>query len=208
MSKKDEIHKEIWNIWQLQLEVKHCFEYSYYLYKPETKEEEIYLKTTQDFQYIRLILWKMAVIELAKLFKDNDRFSIIRFINKLKFGAHYGDLGIKPEVINNWEKSIEKNKSSIETIIKLRDKLYAHTDAEKEKYMHESISFEQTKKLIEIVESIIIEIYSVVFDSYADLSSPIFERDRFNIIKVLSKAHEDRLKDFEQYFTERKNKIS
>ena len=204
MTKKEEIHKEIWNIWQLQLEVKHCFEYSYYLHKPETIEEENYLKTSQDFRYIRLILWKMAVIELAKLFKETDRFSIIRFIKKLKKDGYYGDLGVDSDVINNWQKSIEENKSSIETIIKLRDKLYAHTDSAKEKYLYESISFEQTKKLIEIVESVISEIYSVVLDSYADLSSPIFERKRFNIIKILSKAHEDRLEEFKLHFEERR----
>ena len=86
MDKKVEIKNDIWNIWQILITAKDSFQYSFYLHKPDTEEEQDYLNHSPDFIFIRHILWRMCIIELSKLFsnsKDRDRFNIFHFIKKL-----------------------------------------------------------------------------------------------------------------------------
>lgn len=198
MNKKDEIKDEIWNIWQINLLAKECFSYAFYFNKPDTKEELNYLNHAGDFHFIRLILWKMTVVELSKLFKNSsnsDRYNIFHFISKLKKGGHFGKMGISAEKISFWEEQIEENSNTITEILKLRDKLYSHTDVNSNRYKVSDITFEKTEKLILIVESIIHEIYSTVFDSHPIMNTVYFNKQNFNLIKVLAYEKERRMKE-------------
>jgi len=132
MTKEEEIKNEIWNIWQISLFAKECFSYSQYLHNPKTKVELEYIRGSKDFQFFRHILWRNTVIELAKLFtdkKDRDRFNIFHFLKKLKVGGQFGKMGIPETQITNWENQIATNSEAINMILTLRDKVYAHTDA-------------------------------------------------------------------------------
>ena len=207
-AKKEQIKKEIWSIEQIALEAKQCIAYSYYFYQPKTNDETEYINTSQHLRYLRIIIYKMAIIELVKLFsfsKTNDKYNLIGFIRKLKHDGHYGNFQISNEKILEWETLISQNKSAIICITNLRDKVYAHTDSNKERYLNGDITFDQTNKLIEIAESIIQEIYIKIFDSEVDFSSPIFDRDRFEIVEVLSRAWKDKLKVYDDYFEHRRN---
>lgn len=189
MIRKEEIKEEIWQIWQILLIAKECHSYSFYLHKPDTKEELDYLQHSRDFHFIRHIMWRMNVIELSKLFRDspeNDRFNIFHFIRKLKKGGHFGKLGISENKIAEWESKISDNTQTILEILILRDKLYSHTAPNKEKYSKSDVTFEKTEELIKIVESVIQEIYSSVFDSHASISTISFDRKRFKIIEILA----------------------
>ncbi len=208
-SKEAEIKNEVWQIWQILLIAKECFQYSLYLHKPSTQEEQNYLRHSQDFGFIRQILWRMSVIELSKLFcdsKDRDRFNIFHFINKLKKGGHFGDMGISKTTIAKWENQIAINKDTITQILTLRDKVYAHTDANGEKYTKGDLTFQQTEKLIQIIENVIQEIYSTVFQTHAIMDTPIFEKERFNIIKILASEQDRRIKELQENFTKRTEK--
>jgi hypothetical protein len=203
MKRTEEIKGEILAIWQILAFAKECFQYSLYLHKPETKEEREYLKHSHDFRFIAHVLWRMTVIELSKLFSNSanrDRFNVFHFIHKLKKAGHFGNAGINDHTISTWEQQIEINKLAIDQVLLLRDKVYGHTDPNKHLYVESDLTFEQTRKLIEIVESVITEIYSKVFDSHAIMDSPGFDRRRFDIIKVLAKAHDDREKEWRTMF--------
>lgn len=187
MNKKKEIRNEITKIWLILVNAKECFHYSFYLHKPSTTEEQDYLDGSVDFIFIRGILWKMAVTELSKLFssKNNDRYSIIHFIEKCEKDGHFRNQGIENSTIEEWKSEIESNKATIEEIVTLRDKAYSHTDSNYNEYNSE-ITFEQTEKLIEIAEKVISDIFDKVFNSGAHFDNGRFEKENFDIIKILA----------------------
>lgn len=189
MGKKEEIKDIICEIWKISINAKRFLKYSYYLHKPDTEEELEYLKTSRDFQFIAHALWRNAVIELSKLFnasKNRDKFNIFHFIKKLEKNGHFRDFKIAQTKIDDWYKQIEENRKTIDLITGLRDKVYAHTDSPTEKSGLDTPTFEQTEKLIVIIESVIKEIYSSIFDSHAMTDSPNLKLDPSKIIKVLA----------------------
>ena len=207
MSKKEEIKKEIWQIWQILLLAKECHSYSFYLHKPDTKQELEYLQCSNDFHFIRHIMWRMTVIELSKLFKDSvksDRFNIFHFISKLKREGYFGTMGISESRIIEWEQQINENRETISKILILRDKLYSHTDSDKEKHSKNEVSFEKTEKLLQIIESVIQEIYYAVFDSHALIETVSFDRKNFKIIEILA---EERNKITRELLEEFKSRV-
>lgn len=199
--KKAELKENILSIWEILTVSKESFEYAFYFHKPETEDESEYLNKSPDFKFIRQILWRMTIIELSKLFsssKNRDKFNLKHFINKLKKDEYFGDIGIVENRIENWEKILEENNVLIESILTLRDKIYAHRDPKKEDFKTIEITFQEIEILIKLSEEIIKEIYSVVFDSYAEITPVYFKRNRFNMIKVLAEEKKNRLNRFKK----------
>jgi hypothetical protein len=191
-SKQKELHEQIWHIWQIEITAKDCFQYSYYLHKPSTEVEFEYLKNHPDFTFIRHILWRMTIIELSKLFSSSptrDKFNINHLINKLKKDGHFGELGISHLKIEEWELTLRNNQKQIDTIITLRDKIYAHTDRKKEEFKLIQLSFEEIEVLLKTVSDIIREINIVVFEKDPDMSNLTFDKENFNIIKTLANEY-------------------
>ena len=196
MNKKEEIKDIIWEIWKISINAKRFLKYSYYLHKPDTEKEQEYLKTSRDFKFIAHALWRNAVIELSKLFnesKNRDKFNIFHFIKKLEKNGHFRGFKIAQTKIDDWYIQIEENRKTIDSITKLRDKVYAHTDGPVEKNGLDTPTFEETEKLILIIESVIKEIYSSIFDSHAMTDSPNLNLNPSKIIKVLAAEKKSRL---------------
>ncbi len=194
-NKEKEFKDEIETIWDILIYAKDNFEYCHYLYNTETKEEAEYIKHSNDFKFIREMLWRMAVIELAKFYSssNNQKFRLKLFISKLKFDGYFGDMGIDPMIIASWESRIRQNKDTIDVLIDLRDKVYAHTDRKGISHPQDSIRFKDVNELLVLAEEIIKEIYLSVFDSEADLDSPLVNTKNINIIKVLAKEKQNLL---------------
>jgi len=199
MTKKGkELEDEISKIWDILIIAKDCYQYSFYLHKPETIEEADYLKNSQDFDFIRHILWRMAIIEIAKLFcnsSNRDRYNLRHFINKLKKAGHFGDIGISVTIIEKWETQLSLNEELIDDILTLRDKVYAHTDPYKEEYTKIEITFKKIEDLLRLVEDVIQEIFKTVFDSHVDFESPLLDKNRTNIVKILAAEKKKRIEE-------------
>jgi hypothetical protein len=198
MGKKEEIKGNIWEIWKISINAKRFLKYSLYLHKPDTEEEREYLRKSRDFQFIAHALWRNTVIELSKLFNDSknrDKFNIFHFIKKLEKNGYFRSFKITQTKIDYWHKQIEENRETIDLITGLRDKVYAHTDGPLEKSGLDTPTFEQTEKLIDIIENVIKEIYSSVFDSHASTESLNLELSPSKIIKVLAAEKKARLSD-------------
>ncbi|NOU47518.1 MAG: hypothetical protein HOO86_10705 [Bacteroidales bacterium] len=196
--KEKELEEEISKIWNILIYVKDCYDYSYYIHKPETSEEADYLKNSQDFEFIRHILWRMAIIEIAKLFCNSakrDRYNLRHFISKLKKAGQFGDSGINVTTIEKWEAQFSLNEVLINDVITIRDKVYAHTDPNKEEYTKIEISFKKIDDLINIAEDVIREIFKTVFDSEVDFDSPLLDKNRNNIIKILAAEKRNRIEE-------------
>lgn len=196
--KKTELEENLSKIWDILIYAKDCYQYSFYLYKPETNEESVYLENSQDFKFICHIMWRMAIIEIAKLFSNSDkrdRYNLMHFISKLKNAGHFGNIGIDFKKIENWEEIIILNENLIEEILRLRDKVYAHKDPNMEECIIKEISFEKIEILLNLVEDIIREIFITVFDSMVDFDSPNLSTSRINIIKILAVEKKQRLEE-------------
>ncbi len=140
----------------------------------------------------------MTVIELSKLFSSSskrDRYNLNHFISKLKKDGHFGDMGISLSSIDKWELALRDNKNHIDNILTLRDKIYAHTDPNKDDYKAIDLSFQDVEVLIKIVEDLIKEVYLVVFDAGTDMSTPTFDRSRFDMIRILSSEKRKKLEE-------------
>ncbi|RDY58382.1 hypothetical protein [Flagellimonas nanhaiensis] len=196
MPSKNELKESILPIWKVVTLAKKCFRYAFYLHKPDTEIELEFLERSREFTFIRHILWRNTVIELSKLFSSSpkrDKYNIFHFINKLKKDQYFGTFEIDPSKIKTWEEQLEMNSSTINIILELRDKVYAHTDNEKAKSNLDTPTFEQTEKLLNIVEGVIQEIYATVFDGYAEMESPTVKETPEKIIKILAKEKKNRI---------------
>lgn len=199
--KKEKLKKNIRSIWEILTISKECFEYAFYFHKPETDDESEYLNKSRDFKFIRHILWRMTIIELSKLFrnsKNSDRHNLNHFINQLKRNQYFGDIGVLEEKIQNWEKVLQDNQKLITNILTLRDNVYAHTDPKKVDFKLINISFQEIEILINLSEEIIKEIYSVAFDSDVRFRAIYFNKDRFDLIKILAEEKKNRRNGFKR----------
>lgn len=192
-AKEEEFKDEIEKIEKILATARTCFDYCHYLYNTKTEEEAEYIKLSDDFKFIREILWRMAIIELVKFYSSSNshKFRLELFIRKLKCDGYFGDMGIDPRKIASWESRINQNKETIDVLIDLRDKLYAHTDRNGISHPKDSIPFKDVDNLFILAEDIIKEIYLSVFDSEVDLDSPLVDTKNIKIIKVLAKEKQN-----------------
>lgn len=202
MPNNKELKENIWAIWKISILAKKCLKYSYYMHKPETEEELNFLNNSGEFIFIRHILWRNSVIELSKLFSNpsrNNKFNLIHFLKKLKKDQYFGGFNINQIKIKEWENQILENKDTIDLILQLRDAVYAHTDNKTITNNLDTPKFEQTEKLLIIVENVVKEIYFTVFNSHAEIENRHIFKKPSRIIKILAsekRARIDRLNKF------------
>ena len=187
MNKTEELEKKIWSITEIFLETKESFNYCKYFYQ-QPRESEEYKMANSDthIQFIRFSLWRQTIIGLSKLFSDKntDKFKIRDFINRLKSDGYYGDQSLPSNLIIEWEKQIDSHTILISDILVLRDKIYAHTDPNKNEYQNIMVTFSSIESLMNILSNLIIKIHSIVFDSDFDLSLPS-DSERIDLLSDL-----------------------
>ena len=196
--KRDEFFRTINQIWQIISLAKDCYSYSFYLYKADTKKENDYIAHSIDFIFFRHILLRIAIIELSKLYttSGNDKFRLSKLISILEETNSYLKYDIPLKSITDWKKEIQNNKKDIELFITLRNKVYAHTDLDWNEYSTVKFDFQKIERLIKIAESIISEIYKITWGKDIDLAPDTFNKERFNIIKILADAELEKLKNY------------
>jgi len=202
MTKIEELKNEVWRITEIFLNAKENFNYSYYLHRPDTTQEAEYLKNDRDLIFIRHSLWRLSIIELTKLFSDNPRthkFNLLHFLSKLKPTGYYSDVKIDTMKIAEWETLIFTEDKLINDIVTLRDKIYAHTDPDKDEYRKIEIYFTQIETLFALVGSIITEVNLLAFDMSTFLSTPTFDRKDFTLVKILAEAKQNEINEILKY---------
>jgi hypothetical protein len=202
MTRKQQLNNEISKIWDIYLIGKESFDYARYLYNPRTILEKQYLAKQRDLDFIRFILFRNSLIELSKLFhdRDTDKCNVHKFLKKFKRDQIYGDLFQDEVKISEWEDSIIKNGELIKKITTLRDKVYSHSDPNFSANSNFDLEFEDIERLFEIVKDIITTICEKTFDSFADLENIFFDKDRFNLIEILSKEWERKKNETIKYW--------
>lgn len=186
------LKSDIWQIWKILISCKDNYLYSRYLNIPDSQEELEYLNYSPHFRFLRHSLWRLCIIELHKILSksDNDFYNVWTFLKNLK-ANNYEQHNVPSLNIVEWEKMLFSKKKTIRKITLLRNKLYAHTDADLE-VLNFDITFDEVKELINIVEDVIQGIYYHSFNASIQKKTPFFERRGFDIINILVKERKMR----------------
>jgi hypothetical protein len=204
MTKKEELNEELTQVWLILVAAKESYQYCYYMHKPKSDSELKYINDSKDFKYIRHLLWRVTIIELAKIFresKETDRFNIFHLLNKLKSLGYFKSLKFPNQKILEFESTLKQD-NLINQIIDLRDKIYAHTDSNTDKLETNLITFEALENLIHKTERIINEIFETVLNTTIQFDSPVFNRERFDAFEILAKDRESFLEQQQQQLNE------
>lgn len=175
--------------------------YSQYLHQPASVDEVKYIHESLDFLYFRHVLWRMCIIDLSKLYSYNpqsNHFNLHSLLKKVKSGGVYNLLYSNEPRVVSWEKSIESHETAISRVNTLRNKVYAHTDRDfgSIKSGTLDLSFAEIQPLIDLAEEILVVLFSEVFGAHLDTENVYFDRERFNMIKILAQHEKDEMDDF------------
>jgi hypothetical protein len=190
-----ELKSELNSIWKILTMAMQCYEYSSYLYSPQTESEIDYANKSFFIDFTRHIYWRNLIIELAKLITDSDnqKFNIFKFLRKLKKSGTFGKLELGNDKIENWLVILNDSKKTTEEIINLRNKIYSHTDRDKEKYSNSELSFKEVELLIYLLKTIIKNIFKDLLDTHAEIKPLRTTKDKFKVLTILAKEKEDRV---------------
>ncbi|MBX2933864.1 MAG: hypothetical protein KF825_06440 [Ferruginibacter sp.] len=172
---KTELKEEVEEISEILFLAQESLKVVRFLIKEEDDDDRAYTKRVNAFfVYTTSIYWRVIVIELCKLFstRENEDYRLHKFISKLKANGHFGDAGISPGLINQWETDLENEKDVIDNLILQRNKIYAHKDRNSKAVVN-TVTLKKTTELIEVVQKIIREIYFTVFETSFLVNDPI-----------------------------------
>jgi hypothetical protein len=204
-TKKEELETKLGKIAQIFMFAKDTYLYTDYFHQPDTPEElEVSTNSPHagHLSFIRHILYRTLIVELAKLFSDKsgDKYRLGALIQSFKITSYFGDMGISETTIQKWESQFNADQAIIDDVITLRDRIYAHTDSLKDDYLNIDLSVKKTHTLLSIAETMIKEIYRVVLNTDLYTESPQFDRQRFGILKLLAKAEKQRQQEIISYY--------
>lgn len=197
---KDDLEIKLEKILRVYLFAQEAYLYTEYFHNPATKEERDLISNSAHvsaLSMIRHLMFRTLVNEVAKLYSrsSNDKFRLSSFIDSLSPSGHFGKIGISSAHVENWKQLLLKNEKTIDNILLLRSKLYAHTDNPLVDYSSIDISFKEIRNLLDLADSILKAIYSDVFQTGLITGSPSFDRERFIILKLLAKAEKERVEE-------------
>lgn len=197
---KQELNTKLEKILHVYIFAQDAYLYTEYFHHPNTEEElNLVVKSAHSTALLKIMhfMFRTVIIEVSKLFShsNSDKFQLEKFIQSLSPSGHFRKIGISPDHINQWKQLLADNQKTIDNVLLLRSKLYAHTDDPMTDYNYVDISFKEIKQLLDIAGEILKRIYSDIFQTELLLDSPTFDRQRFIILKLLAKAEDDRLND-------------
>lgn len=98
---------------------------------------------------------------------------------------------------------ITTHENLISNIIVLRDKIYAHTDPDKDNYKSIEIYFRQIEDLFELIEIVLSELYLILLNTHLELQTPTFDLQGFDLLKILAAAHHKRIEEIKSLFAKK-----
>jgi hypothetical protein len=160
MGKKQELKAELDSMAAILFSAIENFEYVSYLHTPLSQAELNLIEKNIFFRHFRHLAWQMTVIELAKLVSpsENQKFNIYKLIDKFK--GHFKTFAVPDYLISIWEGSILKHGNTIVALNEIRDRLYAHTDRDKDGDLRE----------LKEKSFLLVEIRELLFDLQATLN--------------------------------------
>ena len=188
----EQLKKDIWSIWKILINCQENLAFSRYFYNSATEDERSYINSSREFRFIRLSLWKLGIIEIHKILSlsKNDAYSLWRLMINIE-SEKYFNHGISSELILGWKIKLKSVKETVKKISLLRNQMYAHTDPDAETIEAE-ITFEEIDVVLKVIESVIKDVYLHAFDSTIGNKTIIFQKGRFDMIKILAQKRNER----------------
>ncbi|MGN6341197.1 MAG: hypothetical protein ACTHML_09560 [Ginsengibacter sp.] len=208
---RQELKEKLDKILHVYIFAQETYLYTEYFHNPETQEERelvFHSAHSNDLSTIMHLMFRTLVVETSKLFSRsiNDKFQLEKLISALSPSGHFRKAGIPITHIESWRKQLLDNNETIENILLIRDKLYAHTDNPLADYNEIDISFKKIKVLLGIAANILYTVFHDLYDTELILDSPGFDRHRFGILKLLAKAETERKQEIvNKYMNWREN---
>jgi len=207
---KEELQIKLEKLLHVYIFAKEAYLYTEYFHNPETKDELDLITNSphkSNLSTIMHLMFRTLIVEVSKLYSrsENDKFQLEKFIDSLSPSGYFRKINVSQTHIAAWKKLLVDNKATIDNVLLLRDKLYAHTDNPLKDYNEIEISFKEIKILLDIADEILKSIYHDVFNTGLMTDAVTFERERFIILKLLAKAEKGRLNEIrDKYMNWRK----
>ena len=114
-----------------------------------------------EMQFFRNVLWRNAIIEISKLFKHYEKRSIVKFLNKVNGGGTLSKI-IPKEIVDKWYLKLESSTLQIDKVLKLRDKVFAHSEIDYKDTRQYEVFEKDVEKLILFTKDFISDIFLVL----------------------------------------------
>lgn len=195
---RKELEEKLEKILRVYVFAQETYLYTEYFHNPKTQDELDFVTKSAHSSEVSVIMHMMfrtMINEIHKLFSnsDNDKFRLDAFVNSLSQSGHFRNLGVSQDHVTYWQHQLTVNQTTIDNVLTLRSKLYAHTDDPMEDYNSIDISFKQIKKLLDLAASIITGIYKDIFGTGLLLDSPTFDKNRFKLLELMVNGEKQRL---------------
>jgi len=151
-------------IYPLCMNAKASYFYCEYLYNPHTKEEAEFINDSRHFRHISHSLFRILIIDLAKLVNHENSNDMFSFPKLFKFLKTLDMVGEKAERIKALEVDFYQYDVLIKSILTLRNKLYAHSDQAKMNFEAMNVTFPNLLSLIDCLCKTLQEIAYITMD--------------------------------------------
>lgn len=197
MSKKLELGTELNLRWKITLIAKEVLLFANYLSKPDTEQEQDFIVRHRHLSFINWSLWRLAVIELCKLYGESEsqKFHLQKLLKKLSKEGYYRSMKFDQEKLQSWKERLLVLQPAVDEIFSLRNTLYAHTDADPFGKIQSNITFQQCKDLVDLAEEIIRSVSGQILDNDYIFRSLYFHSRPFDFVKILSEVEYKYYKD-------------
>lgn len=197
---KEELKIKLEKLHHVYTFAKEAYLYTEYFHNPSTKGEFDLITSSaykKNLSIIMHLMFRTLIVEVYKLFSrsPNDKFRLDKFIDSLSSSGRFRSIGIPQTHIDIWKNLLADNKNTIDNIILLRNKIYAHTENPMTNYNEIDISFKQIKVLLDIADKILKSVYREIFGAGIVTNAVTFDRKRFSLLRLLAKAEKQRLNE-------------
>lgn len=180
--------------WKILIICKEVLKFSHYLTKPETVEEQNYIYRDRHLTFINWALWRLVVIEMAKLFShaESQKFNIIKLIGKVRPQGSYRSLKFDESILAEWDLELLKHTDSVEEISRLRNKFYAHVDGDPFEGIETSLTISACIEMLEFATEVIRTLAGKYLKTDYIAQTLYYDSKNFNLVKILVEAEQQK----------------
>lgn len=192
-SKKTLLKEDIEIRWKILIIIKEVLKFATYFEQPETRLEQFYIRQHRHLTFISWSLWRLAIIELCKLFgdSDNQKFNMLKLLRKIAPDGDFRSLKFDQKTLAKFKDRSNELNFVIVEINRLRNTLYAHTDSDPFERAETFITVADCAALVQFAEDIIRTLAGTYLDTDYIANTLYFDSMRFDFIYTLAKAEQD-----------------
>lgn len=173
---KQDLENKLNKIFDILVYSRQLFYDSYGMFVTKTNVKHLVISVDKFLERTRDSFWKLAIIELSKLFGENnsnDHYSILLLIKTLRkkhFNAEWSSL-ITPEELKKIEATfkVQDFKARVNKLTELRNQHYAHTDKIPKNNVYDlKLSFEDCFFLVDKAEIFTKDLYLKILGKVVD----------------------------------------